>query len=72
MITNSIQLMLCSPVRHMSLRSSGDELVTVSSDCVLLWDLKVDHVQNAAAIHVCPEVIFLPPVNHRHESPLTD
>ncbi|KAL0019139.1 hypothetical protein WJX79_008487 [Trebouxia sp. C0005] len=29
-----------SPVRHMSLRSSGDELVTVSSDCVLLWDLK--------------------------------
>ena len=25
----------------MSLRSSGDELVTVSSDCILLWDLKV-------------------------------
>ena len=33
--------LFCSPVRHMSLRKSGSELVTVSTDCVLLWDLKV-------------------------------
>jgi len=50
----------------MSLRSSGDELVTVSSDCVLLWDLKVDHVLNAAATQACPEVIFLLPAKHLH------
>lgn len=31
----------CSPVRHMSLRNSGNELVTVSTDYVLVWDLKV-------------------------------
>ena len=31
----------CSSVRHIALRNSGDELVTVSSDCTLLWDLKV-------------------------------
>ena len=30
-----------SSVRQMSLRDSGEELVTVSSDCILLWDLKV-------------------------------
>ena len=31
----------CRPVRSMSVRSTGEELITVSKDAVILWNLKV-------------------------------
>lgn len=34
-------LACCRPVRSMSVRSSGEELITVSKDAVILWNLKV-------------------------------
>ncbi|KAK9816667.1 hypothetical protein WJX72_003486 [[Myrmecia] bisecta] len=29
-----------TPVHHIAVRGSGDELISVSADCILLWDLK--------------------------------
>lgn len=36
----------------MSLRKSGNELVTVSTDCVLLWDLAVSLLWLHEALHL--------------------
>ena len=55
------------------MRSSGDELVTVSSDCVLLWDLKVctqTYVPSPALAKLAPAVDPVVSAALRHTAPM--